>query len=75
MGRLIALEPEYSTISDRKKHKKDFDYNFSGIGMLPRSLVIHAKFLDANPYFVVWDCKYDCCSTGLRAEDERTIKK
>lgn len=56
-------------------HKRPLERVPDGIGMLPRSLVMYAQSLGANPYFVVWDCKYDCGPNGLKAEDERAIKE
>jgi len=56
-------------------HKKPLERVPDGIGLLPRSLIMYAKTLGANPYFIVWDCKYNCGPNGLKAEDERAIKE
>jgi hypothetical protein len=56
-------------------HKRPLERVPDGIGMLQRSLANYAKTLNASPYFVVWDCKYDCGPNGLKAADERAIKE
>jgi hypothetical protein len=56
-------------------HKRPMERVPDGLGMLSRSLVMHAKSLGAKHYFIVWDCKYDCGPNGLKAEDERAIKE
>jgi hypothetical protein len=61
---------------ERLGHTHTFQRVPDGIGMLPRSLAVYAKQqLNTHPYFVLWDCKFDCGSNGLKAGDERAIKE
>jgi hypothetical protein len=56
-------------------HKRPLERVPDGIGMLSRALIMYAKSLGTSPYFVLWDCKFDCPSIGLKAGDERAIKE
>ena len=60
---------------ERLGHRRAFDRVPDGIGTLQKSVVMYAKSLNTNPYFVLWDCKFNCGPNGLKAEDERAIKE
>jgi hypothetical protein len=46
-----------------------------GIASLPGSLSDYLKRMGHEPYFILWDCKYDCGARGLTAEQERAVRE
>jgi hypothetical protein len=56
-------------------HTRRFDRVPDGLACLPRSLAEHMGRMNDKPYFLLWDCKFDCGAQGLTAADERAIRE
>lgn len=46
-----------------------------GVASLPKSLAEHLKRMNKEPYFILWDSKFDCGARGLTADEERAIRE
>jgi hypothetical protein len=56
-------------------HKNRFEKVPDGIAFVPRSFAEHLQRLNEKPYFILWDCKFDCSAQGLSAHEERAIRE
>jgi len=56
-------------------HKRPYQRVLDGIAYLPRSLTERLQRMNEKPYFIIWDCKFDCGIVGLKTDDERAVRE